>query len=71
MAFTNPAYGPLTFSLKIKENYVNKPSDKSAIFDSKWQSDVDKDNWPTYEIYPGSAWTVSYTHLTLPTNREV
>ena len=49
-------YGPLTFSLKIKENYVNKPSDKSAIFDSKWQSDVDKDNWPTYEIYPGSAW---------------
>ncbi len=49
-------YGPLTFSLKIKENYVNKPSDKSAIFDSKWQSDVDKDNWPTYEIYPGSPW---------------
>ena len=49
-------YGPLTFSLKIKENYINKPSDKSAIFDSKWQSDVDKDNWPTYEIYPGSAW---------------
>lgn len=49
-------YGPLTFSLKIKEDYINKPSDKSAIFDSKWQSDVDKENWPTYEIYPGSAW---------------
>ena len=42
--------------LKIKEDYINKPSDKSAIFDSKWQSDVDKENWPTYEIYPGSAW---------------
>ena len=33
-------YGPLTFSLKIKENYVNKPSDKSAIFDSKWQTQI-------------------------------
>ena len=49
-------YGPLTFSLKIKENYVNKRSDKSAISDSKWQKDVDTDNWPTYEIYPGSPW---------------
>ena len=49
-------YGPLTFSLKIKENYINKPSDKSAIIDSKWQKDVDTDNWPTYEIYPGSPW---------------
>ena len=49
-------YGPLTFSLKIKENYLNKRSDKSAIWDSKWQKDVDIDNWPTYEIYPGSPW---------------
>ena len=49
-------YGPLTFSLKIKENYLNKRSDKSAIWDSKWQKDVDTDNWPTYEIYPGSPW---------------
>ena len=49
-------YGPLTFSLKIKENYVNKRSDKSAIWDSKWQKGVDTDNWPTYEIYPGSPW---------------
>ena len=43
-------------TLKIKENYVNKRSDKSAIWDSKWQKDVDTDNWPTYEIYPGSPW---------------
>ena len=49
-------YGPLSFSLKIKENYINKPSDENAIGDSKWQKNVDTDNWPTYEIYPGSAW---------------
>ncbi|MCG8308964.1 MAG: glycoside hydrolase family 127 protein [Cytophagales bacterium] len=49
-------YGPLTFSLKIIENYIQKNSDETAIGDSKWQEDVDKDNWPSYEIHPGSAW---------------
>ena len=49
-------YGPLTFSLKIKENYVEKPSEETAIHDSKWQKGADKDKWPTYEIYPGSDW---------------
>ena len=49
-------YGPLTFSLNIKENYVEKRSDKNAIWDSKWQKSADTDNWPTYEIYPGSPW---------------
>lgn len=49
-------YGPLTFSLKIKENYVESRSDKNAIGDSKWQKTADTDNWPTYEIYPGSPW---------------
>ena len=49
-------YGPLTFSLKIKENYVKKPSEETAIHDSKWQKGADKEKWPTYEIYPGSDW---------------
>ena len=49
-------YGPLTFSLNIKEKYVEKPSDKTAIGDSRWQEDVDRDEWPTYEIYPDSDW---------------
>jgi len=49
-------YGPLTFSLNIKEKYVEKPSDKTAIHDSRWQKGADKDKWPTYEIYPGSDW---------------
>ena len=49
-------YGPLTFSLKIKEKYVEKPSEKTAIRDSRWQKNVDKKMWPTYEIYPESDW---------------
>ncbi len=49
-------YGPLTFSLNIKEKYVEKPSEKTAIRDSRWQKNVDKKMWPTYEIYPESDW---------------
>ena len=49
-------YGPLTFSLNIKEKYVEKPSEKNAIHDSRWQKNVDKKMWPTYEIYPESDW---------------
>ena len=49
-------YGPLTFSLNIKENYVEKLSDKTAIADSRWQDGADTDEWPTFEIYPDSEW---------------
>jgi hypothetical protein len=49
-------YGPLTFSLKIKENYVKKESDKTAIGDSKWQDGVDTSKWPSWEILPASDW---------------
>jgi hypothetical protein len=49
-------YGPLTFSLKIKENYLKKESDRTAISDSKWQEGVDKSKWPSWEIHPGSDW---------------
>ncbi|MFA6126829.1 MAG: beta-L-arabinofuranosidase domain-containing protein [Bacteroidales bacterium] len=49
-------YGPLTFSLKIKEDYIKKESDKTAVRDSKWQEGVDKTNWPSWEIHPGSDW---------------
>lgn len=48
--------GPLTYSLKIKENYVKMDSKKSAIGDSRWQANVDTTQWPSYEIYPVSAW---------------
>lgn len=49
-------YGPLTLSLKIDEKYVQKDSKKTAIGDSKWQEGADASRWPTYEIYPASAW---------------
>ena len=49
-------YGPLTFSLKIDESYVKIDSKKSAIGDSKWQSNADQSKWPAYEIYPASMW---------------
>jgi hypothetical protein len=49
-------YGPLTFSLLINEKYEKMDSKKSAIGDSKWQDGVDQDKWPSFEIYPASAW---------------
>jgi hypothetical protein len=49
-------FGPLTFSLKIKENFIRKESDKTAISDSKWQKSADVSKWPSFEIHPGSDW---------------
>ncbi len=49
-------YGPLGFSLHIKENYQKVDSKASAIGDSKWQEGVDAAVWPSYDIYPGSHW---------------
>lgn len=49
-------YGPLTLSLKIDEDYLQKDSRETAIGDSKWQEGADASAWPTYEIYPASPW---------------
>jgi hypothetical protein len=49
-------YGPLTFSLKIAENYVQKDSKSTAIGDSGWQKDADPVKWPSFEIYAASEW---------------
>ncbi len=49
-------YGPLTLSLKIKENYVKRDSRETAIWDSRWQEGSDASQWPTTEIYPDSPW---------------
>jgi hypothetical protein len=49
-------YGPLTFSLKIAENYVQKDSKITAIGDSGWQKDADPVKWPSFEIYAASDW---------------
>ena len=50
------SYGPLGFSLKIKEDYVKVDSKSSAIGDSKWQANADQTKWPAFEILPGTAW---------------
>jgi hypothetical protein len=50
------SYGPLSFSLKIKEDYVEVDSKASAIGDSKWQEGADQSKWPAFKILPGSAW---------------
>jgi hypothetical protein len=49
-------YGPLTYSLKIDEQYTKEDSRKSAIGDSHWQATADPQKWPSYEIHPASAW---------------
>lgn len=49
-------YGPLTFSLKIAEQYLLKDSKATAIGDSRWQPGADPSKWPSYEIHPASDW---------------
>ncbi|AWW32273.1 hypothetical protein DN752_20200 [Echinicola strongylocentroti] len=48
--------GPLTYSLKIGEDYIRKESDETAIWDSKWQEGVDTKKWPSWEIRPTTDW---------------
>lgn len=49
-------YGPLTLSLKINEEYIQKDSRSTAIYDSRWQEGADATQWPSYEIFPKSPW---------------
>ncbi len=49
-------YGPLTFSLKIDEEYNKINSTESAIGDSKWQKNADPEKWPAFTIDPKSPW---------------
>jgi len=49
-------YGPLTFSLKIGENYIKKESNETATHSSKWQKGINIKDWPSYDVYPSTAW---------------
>lgn len=49
-------YGPLTYSLKIEEQYLKKESTATATGDSRWQAGANPEKWPSYEIHPTSAW---------------
>lgn len=61
-------YGPLTFSLKIAEDYKMVSSTETAIGDSKWQKNADPAKWPTFEIYPVSPWNYA---LVIDDNRPL
>jgi hypothetical protein len=49
-------YGPLTFSLLIKEEYKKQDSKATAIGDSRWQEHADVSAWPSFEIFAASPW---------------
>jgi len=49
-------YGPLTFSLKIGEQYDKVDPTKTTERDSKWQATADPVKWPAFEIHPTSPW---------------
>lgn len=54
--------GPLTYSLKVQEEYIKMDSKKSAIGDSKWQETADPEKWPSFEILPASAWNYGLSY---------
>jgi len=62
-------FGPLTFSLKIEEQFRQVDGTKTAMGDSGWQPGVDQSKWPTYEILPKSAW--NYGLVQKPTFKVV
>ena len=49
-------YGPLTFSLQIKERYETVNSRDNAQHDGQWQENADDSKWPTTNIYADSPW---------------
>lgn len=49
-------YGPLTFSLKMKERFEREDSRKAVQQDSHWQPGADPSKWPAYNIYAAGAW---------------
>lgn len=49
-------FGPLTFSLKIGEQYVKTDSKSSAVGDSRWQEGADQEKWPSFQIIPTTPW---------------
>ncbi|PUZ30615.1 hypothetical protein DCM91_02810 [Chitinophaga costaii] len=49
-------YGPLTYSLKIKEDYTKTDGRHNAQGDAGWQPSADPEKWPSFEIHPGSSW---------------
>ena len=49
-------YGPITFSLKIGEEYIRQDGTKAVQGDSKWQDGADPSKWPSFTIKPTTSW---------------
>lgn len=49
-------YGPLTFSLKIGEDYKKISSTEHLLHDARYAPGVDPEKWPAFEILPTTAW---------------
>lgn len=63
-------YGPLTFSLEIKEYYKKMDAKAAAEKDSKWQPTADQSKWPAYEIYPASMWNYGLYLTNQPVDQQ-
>ena len=63
-------YGPLTFSLKIREYYKKMDAKAAAEQDSKWQPSADQSKWPAYEIYPASMWNYGLSLSDRPLSQQ-
>ena len=52
-------YGPLTFSLKIRQRVERVDSSKTATVESvrpSWQKTADPMQWPAFDFYPTTPW---------------
>lgn len=49
-------YGPISFSLEIKEEYSDANAPDNSFWDSRWQPEADSVKWRACEIYPASSW---------------
>ena len=49
-------YGPLSFSLKIKEECIRKEQELPYSGNANWPYKVDPAEWPAWNLEPGSPW---------------
>lgn len=61
-------YGPLTFSVKIDEEYIRQDSRATKFDDSILHPQVQDEQWPSWEINPKSTW--NYGLVYNPDNPE-
>jgi hypothetical protein len=53
------AYGPLTFSLRIREQIQTENPTLHVVPDARWRPDADTLHWRAYNIEPASPWNMA------------